>query len=131
MPAVVAAACGLVVASTTLVSLGQGFGLGGPGFIIAMIAAVIINLCVALTFGELSGIIPRAGSINHFTAPALGRFLAMLAVISGYLIVTMFAGAAEAAVPGLIFNEVVAPVPPLLYTTVVVLLLAWVNYRGI
>lgn len=132
MPAVIAAACGLVVASTTLVSLGQGFGLGGPGFIIAMIAAIIINLCVALTFGELSGIIPKAGSIDHYTMPALGRFLAMLAVISGYLIVTLFAGAAEAAVPGIIFNEVLAPgVPPIVYTTVVVLLLAWVNYRGI
>lgn len=132
IPATVAAACGLVVASTTLVSLGQGFGIGGPGFIIAMIIAVLINLFVAFSFAELSGIIPKAGSIDHYTLPALGRFLAILAVLSGYVTVTVFAGSAEAAVPGFVFSEVFAPgIPPVVYSTIVVLLLAYINYRGI
>lgn len=132
IPATVAAACGLVVASTTLVSLGQGFGIGGPGFIIAMIVAVLINLFVAFSFAELSGIVPKAGSIDHYTLPAMGRFLAILAVLSGYVTVTVFAGSAEAAVPGFVFNEVFAPgIPPVVYSTVVVLLFAYINHRGI
>ena len=63
----IAASCGIVVASTTLVDMGHGFGLAGMGFIIPMLIAMFLNLMVALSFGELSAMIPRAGAINHYT----------------------------------------------------------------
>ncbi len=131
LPSAVAAACGLVVASTTLVSLGQGFGLGGGGFIWAMVLALVINLFVAFTYAELSGIVPKAGSIDHYTMPALGRFLAMMAVISGYVIVTIFAGSAEASVPGLVLNQFFPGIPPMVTATVLVLILTYINLRGV
>ncbi len=51
----IATAVGIVVASTTLVSLGQGIGIAGYGFIYPMVFALILNVFVALTFSELSG----------------------------------------------------------------------------
>lgn len=128
----VATAVGLVVASSTLVSLGQGMGIAGPGFIYAMIAALILNLFVAFSFAELSGILPRAGGINHYTLPAMGPFMGMIAVISGYLLVNMFAGSAEASIAGLVFHEVFAPwMNPTVFSLLLVAILIMVNIMGI
>src|SRR5660397_268268 len=77
LPAGIASAVGLVVASSTLVIQGQGFGIGGAGFLIAMVIAMLINLFVMFSFAELSGIVPRAGSVNHYTQAALGPFMAL------------------------------------------------------
>lgn len=82
--------CRNIVASTTLVSLGQGVDIAGYGFIYPMIFAFLLNVFAALTFAELSGMIPRAGSVNHYTLPAMGPFMGMIAIISGYLIVSIF-----------------------------------------
>ena len=130
--ACVATAAGIVVASTSLVSLGQGFGIAGPGFIIPLSIAMIINLLVAFSFAELSSIVPRAGGINHYTLPAMGPFMGMLAVISGYVIVNIFAGSAESAIPGLVFAEVFAPhLNPKIITIALIIILMLVNIRGI
>ncbi|MHB1406702.1 MAG: APC family permease [Desulfitobacteriaceae bacterium] len=128
----IATAVGLVVASSTLVTLGQGMGLGGPGFIYAMIFALILNLFVAFSFAELSAILPRAGGINHFTLPALGPFMGMVAVISGYVIVNMFAGSAEASVAGIVFQDVFVPgFSPMLFSFLLVAILGIVNILGV
>ncbi len=130
--AAVSTAVGLVVASTTLVSLGQGFGIGGPGFIFAMLIALVLNLFVAFSFAELSSILPKAGSLNHYTLSAMGPFPAILAVLAGYVIVTIFAGSAEAAVPGIVFNEVFAAwMSPIVFSVGMVLLLTVVNLLGV
>jgi amino acid transporter len=112
--------------------MGQGFGLGGRGFVFPMLLALGLNLCVAVTFGELAGLVPRAGSLNHYTLAALGPFLGILAVVSGYVVVEVFAGSAEATIPGLIVNSVFLPdFPPKLIATIIVLILMWINIRGI
>ncbi len=61
---------------------GNGFGTGGPGFLIAMVLAMLVNLFAMFSFAELSGMIPRAGSLNHYTQAALGPFVAIVAVIA-------------------------------------------------
>lgn len=128
----VATAVGIVVSSSAMVSLGQGFGLGGPGFIIAMAVALALNFCVAFSFSELSGIIPRAGGINHFTLPAMGPFIGMIAVISGYVLVTIFAGSAEAGISGLVLTEVFSlDVNPTLVAIIVVAILGAANLFGV
>ncbi|MEW5920119.1 MAG: APC family permease [Bacillota bacterium] len=128
----IAAAMGLVVASTTLVSLGQGFGIAGPGFIIPMVIAMILNLFVAFSFAELSSIIPKAGGINHYTLPALGPFAGLMSVVAGYVLVNIFAGSAESTIPGLVFSEVFAPsVNPKLFSIGMIIVLMLVNIRGI
>ena len=128
----VATAVGIVVASTSMVSLGQGFGIAGPGFIIPMVCAMLLNLFVAFTFAELSSIIPRAGGINHYTLPTMGPFIGIIAVISGYLLVNMFAGSAEASIAGFVVSDVFLPnVSPALISVIFVLILGLINIRGI
>lgn len=132
LPAGIASAVGLVVASTTLVLQGQGFGIAGPGFLIAMVIAMLVNLFAMFSFAELSGIVPRAGSINHYTQAALGPFMAIVAVLASYFIVNIFAGSAEASVPGIIFHDVFwSGMPPRVFSTAIVLILAYTNLRGI
>jgi len=128
----VATAVGIVVSSSAMVSLGQGFGIGGPGFIIAMAVALALNLCVAFSFSELSGIIPRAGGLNHYTLPAMGPFIGMIAVISGYVLVTIFAGSAEAGIAGIVLNEVFSSeLNPTIIAIAVVALLGLANLFGV
>jgi amino acid transporter len=112
--------------------LGQGMGIAGQGFIYAMVAALILNLIVAFSFAELSGIIPSAGGINHYTLPTMGPFVGMVAAISGYVLVSIFAGSAESAIAGLIFSEVFAPwMNPTLFSLIVVALLVLINIKGV
>ena len=127
----VATAMGVVVGSTTLVSLGQGFGLGGKMFVIAMLIAAAISFCTVLSFGELSSLIPRAGGINHFTLPAMGPFMAILAVFCGYVLITFFGGAAEAALPGLIIHDFFPWINPKAFSIFMECLFCFINIRGV
>jgi len=130
--ACIAGASGMVVASTTLVTLGQGFGIAGPGFIIAMVVAMLLNLLVAFSFAELSSMIPRAGGINNYTLAALGPFAGLMSVFAGYILVNIFSGAAETTIPGIVFSEVFAPwMDPKLFSIVLLAVLTLVNIRGI
>lgn len=126
--AAAATAVGIVVSSSAMVSLGEGFGIGGKGFIFAMIAALLLNVCVAFSFAELSGLIPRAGGLNRYTAPALGSVASMIAVISGYVLVTLFAGSAEAGIAGFVVTDVFhIPLDPLVVSVLLVALLVTVG----
>lgn len=128
----VATAVGIVVSSSVMVSLGEGFGLGGKGFIIAMAAALFLNVCVAFSFAELAGMIPRAGGLNRYTAPAMGSVMSMIAVISGYVLVTLFAGSAEAGIAGLVVADVFGlGLDPLLISLAFVVALVCLNLFGV
>ena len=130
--AAVATAVGIVISSSAMVSLGEGIGLGGHGFIWAMLAALFLNVCVAFTFSELAGMIPRGGGLNRYTAPALGSAVSMIAVISGYVLVTLFSGSAEAGIAGIVLVEVFGlPVDPILVSIALVALLVGVNTLSI
>jgi amino acid transporter len=128
----VATVVGIVVASSTVVSLLQGFGIAGPGFIIAMFTALLLNLFIAFSFAELSSIIPKAGGINHYTLPTMGPFVGIISVLSGYVLVTMFAGSAEASIAGLVMRDVFLPsVNPTAIAVIFVVILGLINIRGI
>jgi amino acid transporter len=90
-----ATATGLVVAGSTMVSLGNGFGTIGPAFIVAAFIAMIISILIALSYAELSSILPGAGMIGDYTSVAMGRFFAIIAVLGGYLVLTVAVGPLE------------------------------------
>ncbi|MFP7494966.1 APC family permease [Terribacillus saccharophilus] len=128
----IASAVGIVVASSAIVSLGQGFGLAGHGFIIAMAAAMILNILVAFSFAELSGMMPKGGSMVNYTLPALGPLVGMISVLSGYVLVNMFAGSAEAYIAGVVVRDVFVPsMSPVLISALLVITLVLVNIRGV
>lgn len=97
-----------------------------------MVAAMLLNVFVAFTFSELSGMIPRAGGMVHYTLPAMGPHVGMVSVLSGYVLVNMLAGSAEAHIAGIVIHEVFPPsISPMLISVAFVLLLAFVNIRGV
>lgn len=122
---------GLVVASSTLVSLGNGFGLGGPAFIIPAFAAVVISILIALSYAELANMIPGAGMVGDYTAPALGRLAAIFAVLGGYIVLSFAAGAAESLVAGVSINSLLPAVPPVVVAGAIVVVFFIVNMLGV
>ncbi|MCD7856162.1 MAG: hypothetical protein LUG66_11190 [Clostridiales bacterium] len=59
LPSVISTSVGLIVATSCLMSLGQGAGALGTGFIISMILACAINICTALSMAELNSLMPN------------------------------------------------------------------------
>lgn len=131
-PSLLAVAVGLVVASTTLVSLCQGMGLGGYGFILSMLIAWVLMIFQAFTFSELAITMPRAGSISSYTEVALGHFLAIVATIAGYIVVQLLAAPAEIAVASIVVNKIFIPsVSPTLLGILMLILFMTLNLLGV
>jgi amino acid transporter len=123
---------GLVVASTTLVSLGQGMGIAGGGFLLAMIVAWLLQFFTAMSFGELACMMPRAGGISSYTQAAMGTLPAIVATICGYVVINLLAGPAELAVAGFVFNGVFAPsFPPMIFSLIMLAVLVVFNVLGV
>jgi len=132
LPSALAAGIGLIVATSCLVSLSQGIGIGGRGFIIAMAIACGLNILVALSFAEMNSLMPISGGLGQYTMAAMGPFVAMIAVIGGYLFTNIFAASSEAAMIGIVISSTVLPnVNPLVITMIVLSGLFLVNYFGI
>ncbi|EFL52576.1 amino acid permease-associated region [Solidesulfovibrio fructosivorans JJ]] len=125
-------AVGLVVASSTLVSLGQGMGLAGGGFIIAMAAAWVLQLFSAQSYAELSCMMPHAGGIRSYTKVSMGSLPAMAAVILAYIIPNLFAAPAELAVAGTVIKETFVPgIPSIVCGGLLLALLTITNVIGV
>ena len=59
LPSVIAVGVGLIVATSCLMSLGQGAGSLGISFIIAMVIACFVNIMTALSLSELNALMPN------------------------------------------------------------------------
>lgn len=90
-----ATATGLVVAGSTMVSLGNSFGTIGPAFMVAAFIAMIVSIFIAFSYAELSSIMPGAGMIGDYTSVAMGRFMSIFAVLGGYLVLMVTVGPME------------------------------------
>lgn len=123
---------GLVVASSTLVTLGQGMGIAGAGFVIAMLAAWILQHFSAQSFAELSCMMPHAGGLRSYTRVALGALPAMVATIAGYLLPNFFAAPVELAIAGSVISATFLPmVSPVVIGGVLLAILVLLNVLGV
>lgn len=100
-PTALATAVGLIIASSVLLSATVGYGAGGYVFAWAILIAYVLMLAQSASFAEASGILPTAGSVYDYIASGMGRFFAITGTIAAYLLVTVFAGSAEAAAAGI------------------------------
>jgi amino acid transporter len=125
------AAVGLVVAGSTMVSLGNGFGLGGQAFILAALISMIMYAFVIFSFAELANMLPGAGMIGDYTAPALGRLLAIVSVLGGYLVLVSMAGGAEAIIAGATIQGVWEWMPPKAWAIGLTAIFCIVNLLGV
>jgi amino acid transporter len=101
-------AIGLIVSQTSTVSLLQAIGIGGEGFFIAFGIALLLSICNALTFAELSLSLPRQGSIGSYAEVTVGQFPAILAVFAGYVVPAIFGLSAEL----MLFDSVIGQLFP-------------------
>lgn len=132
LPSALAAGVGLIVATSCLVTLSQGVGIAGKGFIIAMAIACGLNILVAMSFAEMNALMPISGGLGQYTLAALGPFVAMIAVIGGYLFTNVFAASSEAAMIGFVVNATILPnMSPLLITMAALIGLFLINFFGI
>ena len=126
-----ATATGLVVAGSTMVSLGNGFGTIGPAFIVAAFIAMIISILIALSYAELSSILPGTGMIGDYTSVAMGRFLAIIAVLGGYLVLTVAVGPLETMTASVAIEFLFPGVNTLVVALVLLLIFLVINLIGV
>ena len=130
-PGALATSVGLVVAGSTMVSLGNGFGLGGQAFLVAALAAGVISMLIAFSYAELSNMLPGAGMIGDYTAPALGRLMAIFGVLGGYIVLVAAVGNVEALVAGEAVNRLWSAIPAFPVALLIPFALFLVNLSGV
>lgn len=129
-PASYGAAVGLVVSGTAMFSVGNVGALSGNATFIAAGIALIPMMAAAFSFGELTAMIPGGGMISEYTVPALGRFWATFALISGYVVLIACDGGTQLVMGGLA-TEAMIPVPQLLTSVVLIVIIVLVNVFGV
>ncbi len=107
LPSVISTGVGLIVATSCLMSLGQGSGALGTGFIPTMIIACAINICTALSIAELNAIMPNlTGGLAQYSLAGIGPFFTIVVLVGGYLVCQSIAGSIECAMFGNAINAV-------------------------
>lgn len=125
-----AASTGLVVSGTAMVSLGNGFGVGGLAFALPAFIGLIIITMVAISYGELASMLPGGGMIGEYTLPALGRLMAIIAVLGGYLVLVSADGGTQLLVAGESFESLTG-FPAAIFSFALLAILLALNIAGV
>lgn len=133
LPSVVATGVGLIVATSCLMSLGQGAGAIGISFIWAMIIACIVNIFTALSMAELNAIMPNlTGGLAQYTMAGMGPFVSIVSMVGGYLVCNAITGSVECAMFGNAINTVFhTSVPSSVFCIILLVILIIANLNGI
>lgn len=126
-----ATAAGLVVAGSTMVSLGSSIGTIGPAFIVSAFIAMIISIFIALSYAELSSIMPGSGMIGDYTAVSMGRFMAIVALLGGYLVLIATVGPMETMTASMSLEYIFPGMNTLVISIIILALFLIVNLLGI
>lgn len=124
------ASVGLVVSGTAMVALGNGYGVSGPAYSIVAFGALIVILCVALSYSEMAAMIPGAGMVGEYTLPALGKLPALFAVLAGYIVLVGTDGGTNMIVGGQSL-EALTGIPWYVCVSVILIFLVLVNLMGV
>ena len=103
---------GLVIVQGSMISATQGIGIGGMGFIAAMLIAFMLAQFNAMSFAELSLMFPEEGTLATYTQKAIGHFPAIVAVFAGYVVVAMLALPVEMFLVDIIMAELLPGMVP-------------------
>ncbi len=104
LPTAIGTTFGLIVATTVMVSVGQGFAASWI-FLVALAIGLLAMYLQAMSFAELATMIPKAGSMNEYVRAGLGPFFATVAVLVGYVAIMLFPTSAEAFLPSVIISD--------------------------
>ena len=134
LPSVVATGVGVVVATSCLLTVGQGAGMLGSGFIIAMIIGFVINSFFVSSVSELNALMPNlTGGLAQYTLSCYGRFVTIVIISGGYLIGNAIVASVECAMFGNAITSIFPDcrLPSNFYSIVMIVILMLVNYKGI
>jgi amino acid transporter len=133
LPSVISTGVGLIVATSCLMSLGQGAGALGTGFILAMIIACAINILTALCMAELNALMPNlTGGLAQYTLAGLGPFITIITMVGGYIVCQAISGSVECAMFGNAINTVFhTGLPSAFFCILLLLILITANLMGI
>jgi amino acid transporter len=131
LPTAISTVFGLIVATTVLVSVGQGFAASWI-FLAALGIGLLAMYMQAISFSELATLIPKAGSMNEYVRAGLGAFAGSLTALMGYIAIMVFPTAAEALFPAIILTDFLEIAgDPKLWVTIIVVLVAALNVFGV
>lgn len=134
MGSVVATGVGLIVATSCLLSLGQGSAAIGTTFIISMVIACAINILFALSVSELNSLMPNiTGGLPQYTLASIGPFITIVIMVGGYLACNTMVSSAECAMFGNTIHSVFphTGIPASAYCVVLVAILMIINLNGV
>ena len=133
LPSVISTGVGLIVATSCLMSLGQGAGALGTGFIVSMILACAINICTALSMAELNALMPNlTGGLAQYTLAGIGPFITIVTMVGGYIVCQSIAGSVECAMFGNAINSVFhTGIPSSVFCILLLIILIAANLAGI
>ena len=124
------AAVGLVVSGTAMFSVGNLAGTTGYATFIVAAIALVPMMAAAFAFGELSAMLPGGGMISDYTLPALGRFWAMFALLSGYVLLIACDGGTQIMMGGASVESITG-IPQILVAVVLFLVVITINVVGV
>ncbi|SFR96233.1 APC family permease [Anaeromicropila populeti] len=128
----IAVCVGLIVATSCLLSLGQGIGLSGKAFIIPLLIVVILNAFIAMSFAELHSLMPKVdGGVGQYTLVGLGPVASIVSNVSAYVITMIFASSVEAAMCGMVLHDFLPDIPVAVLSVLILAILTIVNYFGV
>lgn len=134
LPSVIATGVGVVVATSCLLSLGQGAGAIGTPFILSMLLACILNCFAASSMAELNALMPNlTGGLAQYTLACVGPFITILIMVGGYLFGNTIVASVECAMFGNTILEIFpdSPVPASFYCVGILVILILVNLNGV
>ena len=126
-----ATATGLVVAGSTMVSLGNSFGTVGPAFIVAAFIAMVVSIIIALSYAELSSIMPGPGMIGDYTLVSMGRFMSIITLLGGYLVLGATVGPMETMTASMAVEYLVPGVNTVLVAVLILGIFLIINVLGV
>ena len=130
---VVSVSVGLVVATSCMVSLGEGAGNLGAMFIVAMVIAMLLNMTTIASLSELNALMPNTtGGLAQYTLAALGPFPTLLSMVGGYIVCNTLSCGVEASIFSFSVTETTGwKIPSIVYTLVMVVALLVTNLYGV
>lgn len=134
LPSVIAAGVGVIVATSCLLSLGQGAGTIGTPFILSMLLACLLNCFAAFAMSELNALMPDlTGGLAQYTLACVGPFVTILIMVGGYIFGNTIVASVECAMFGNTILELFpdSPLPSVFYCVVVLVVLIIVNLNGV
>lgn len=130
----VATGVGLIIATSCLMSIGQGAAALGNTFIITMAVACIFNILTALSICELNALMPNlSGGMAQYTLASFGPFVSIVVNVGGYITCQTIMGSSEVAMFGNTMSSVFdsIPISGTTYSIALIIILCIFNMFGV